>query len=83
MITYRLDDLRAAMSAIYKAEAKLGNKNNPKAKKKLAKIIPLKRVGQPEDIANAALFLLSDQSKYITGTELIVDGGITSKPNSY
>ena len=58
-------------------------KNNPKAKKKLAKIIPLKRVGQPEDIANAALFLLSDQSKYITGTELIVDGGITSKPNSY
>ena len=58
-------------------------KNNPKAKKKLANIIPLKRVGQPEDIANAALFLLSDQSKYITGTELIVDGGITSKPNSY
>ena len=58
-------------------------KNNPKAKKKLAKIIPLKRVGQPEDIPNAALFLLSDQSEYITGTELIVDGGITSKPNSY
>ena len=58
-------------------------KNNPKTKKKLANIIPLKRVGQPEDIANAALFLLSDQSKYITGTELIVDGGITSKPNSY
>ena len=57
--------------------------NNPKAKKKLANIIPLKKVGQPEDIANAALFLLSDQSKYITGTELIVDGGITSKPNSY
>ena len=36
MITYRLDDLRAAMSAIYKAEAKLGNKNNPKAKKLIA-----------------------------------------------
>ena len=36
MITYRLDDLRAAMSAIYEAEAKLGNKNNPKAKKLIA-----------------------------------------------
>ena len=55
-------------------------KNNPKAKKKLANIIPLKKVGQPEDIANAALFLLSDQSKYITGTEIIIDGGITAKP---
>ena len=36
MITYRLDDLRAAMSAIYKAEKALGNKNNPKAKKLIA-----------------------------------------------
>ena len=58
-------------------------KKNPKAKKNLANLIPLKRVGRPEDIANAALFLLSDQSEYITGTELIVDGGFSSKPNSY
>ena len=36
MITYRLDDLRVAMSAIYKAEKALGNKNNPKAKKLIA-----------------------------------------------
>ena len=36
MITYRLDDLRAAMSAIYKAEAKLGNSSNAKAKKLIA-----------------------------------------------
>ena len=36
MITYRLDDLRATMSAIYKAEKALGNKNNPKAKKLIA-----------------------------------------------
>ena len=53
---------------------------NPKAKKKLAKLIPLQRIGRPEDVANAILFLLSDESQYITGTELIVDGGITSKP---
>ena len=55
-------------------------KKNPKAKKNLANLIPLKRIGKPEDIANTILFLLSDQSQYITGTEIIVDGGITSKP---
>ena len=55
-------------------------KKNPKAKKKLEKFIPLNRVGKPEDISNASMFLLSDQANYITGTELIVDGGITSKP---
>ena len=55
-------------------------KKNPKAKKSLEKFIPLNKVGKPEDIANASMFLLSDQAGYITGTELIVDGGITSKP---
>ena len=55
-------------------------KKNPKAKKNLEKFIPLNKVGRPEDISNASLFLLSDQASYITGTELIVDGGITSKP---
>jgi len=55
-------------------------KKNPKAKKNLEKFIPLNRVGKPEDISNASIFLLSDQANYITGTELIVDGGLTSKP---
>ena len=53
---------------------------NPKAKKNLEKLIPLKKVGKPEDISNASMFLLSDQANYITGTEIIVDGGLTSKP---
>ena len=55
-------------------------KKNPKAKKNLEKFIPLNKVGKPEDISNASMFLLSDQASYITGTELIVDGGITAKP---
>jgi NAD(P)-dependent dehydrogenase (short-subunit alcohol dehydrogenase family) len=55
-------------------------KRNPKAKRNLEKFIPLNRVGKPEDISNASVFLLSDQADYITGTEIIVDGGLTSKP---
>jgi len=55
-------------------------KKNPKAKKNLEKFIPLNKVGKPQDISNACMFLLSDEASYITGTELIVDGGITSKP---
>jgi len=38
--------------------------------------IPLKRLGTPEDVANAAAFLVSDEAAYITGTTLYVDGGL-------
>lgn len=39
--------------------------------------IPLKRIGQPEDVANGVLFFLSDMSSWITGSVLNIDGGIT------
>ena len=55
-------------------------KKNPETKKNLSKVIPLGRVGKPVDIANATIFLLSDESSFITGTELIVDGGLTARP---
>jgi len=42
--------------------------------------VPLGRVGQTQDIANACLFLLSDEASFITGTELVVDGGCLAKP---
>lgn len=41
----------------------------------MAKAIPLGRLGTPKDVANAALFLASDDAAYITGTTIIVDGG--------
>ena len=50
-------------------------KNNPKARKELSKLIPLKRIGKPEDIAHAILFLLSDEANSITGEVLHVDCG--------
>ena len=39
----------------------------------------LKRIGTPEDIANGALFLASDESSFMTGTELVIDGGLTAQ----
>ena len=47
------------------------------AKEKLAETIPFKRIGQPEEIAEMALFLASDRSDYITGQVFAVDGGMT------
>ena len=40
--------------------------------------IPLGRVGQPEDIAYGVLFLASDESSFVTGSELVIDGGFTA-----
>jgi NAD(P)-dependent dehydrogenase (short-subunit alcohol dehydrogenase family) len=46
----------------------------------LMKKVPLKRIGQPEDIASVALFLASDQASYVTATTVFVDGGMTDYP---
>ena len=43
----------------------------------------LQRIGQPEDIANRALFLASDESAWITGTSMLVDGGFMARAHSF
>jgi glucose 1-dehydrogenase len=52
----------------------------PEAYADLLKLIPYKRIGEPEDIARAAVWLVSDEADYITGTSLYVDGGMTLYP---
>lgn len=49
----------------------------PEARTAFENRIPLGRLGDPTDIANMARFLLSDQAAYVTGAELVVDGGVT------
>lgn len=49
------------------------------ALKKFTDAYALRRLATPEDVANAAIFLASDESRYITGTDLIVDGGLLAK----
>ena len=46
---------------------------------KLEKQIPVRKLAEVEDIANAVLFLASDESKMITGTELVIDGGLSAQ----
>jgi glucose 1-dehydrogenase len=52
----------------------------PEAYRELLKLIPYKRIGEPEDIARTAVWLASDESDYITGINLYVDGGMTLYP---
>jgi len=52
----------------------------PEALKELLTLIPYQRIGQPEDIGNAVVWLASDDSDYINGTSLFVDGGMTLYP---
>jgi glucose 1-dehydrogenase len=52
----------------------------PQAYRELLKLIPYKRIGEPEDIARAAVWLASDEADYITGTTLFIDGGMTLYP---
>ena len=45
---------------------------------KLIQQIPIRKLAEPIDIANAAIFLASDESSFITGTELLIDGGLSA-----
>jgi NAD(P)-dependent dehydrogenase (short-subunit alcohol dehydrogenase family) len=60
-------------------DTKLTRKNNSAVKlKKLSSLIPLKQLGKSKDIANAVYFLTHDESRYISGINLIVDGGFST-----
>jgi len=54
--------------------------STPEAYAALMRLVPYKRIGEPEDIGNAAVWLASDDSDYVTGTSLYVDGGMTLYP---
>lgn len=54
--------------------------NSPEAYTALMRLIPYKRIGEPEDIGRVVVFLASDQADYINGASIFVDGGMTLYP---
>ena len=54
--------------------------STPEAYEALIRLVPYKRIGEPEDIARAAVWLASDASDYVNGVTLFVDGGMTLYP---
>ena len=56
-----------------------GAKDPSKMRIAVEKAAPLGRIGEVADVANAVLYLASDESKFVTGSELVVDGGLTAR----
>lgn len=56
-----------------------GIMDNEAGRRRLEQQTPLGRIGQPQDIANAVLFLASDEASFVTGTAMVVDGGWTAR----
>jgi NAD(P)-dependent dehydrogenase (short-subunit alcohol dehydrogenase family) len=50
----------------------------PGAKESLVQVVPMKRMGEPEEVAQAVLWLCSDAASFITGHVMPIDGGLTA-----
>ena len=73
--------VRQGSSATAVAEAVLVNES---AYRRVLSRIPLGYIGEPEDVAGSVVFLASDESSYVTGQQLVVDGGLSiagTRPN--
>jgi 3-oxoacyl-[acyl-carrier protein] reductase len=57
-------------------ETAFGEEANPKFRQKVIEMTPLRRWGKPDDVAGAALFLASDDSAFLTGQTIMVNGGV-------
>ena len=73
----RVDAVNPVFGDTGLTETFMGGSNEPETYAKFLDPIPLGRASPPLDIANATLFLASDEASFITGTQIVVDGGAT------
>jgi NAD(P)-dependent dehydrogenase (short-subunit alcohol dehydrogenase family) len=73
----RINSIHPAIIDTQMADAQAEERG--KSKEELGQMYPLKRLGQPIDVAYGALFLASDEANFITGAELVIDGGHTTR----
>ena len=66
-------------TAILDPYVKMAGGDEAKAHERLMRGVPLRRIGEPDDVAYAALYLASDESKFITGSEIKIDGGLLAQ----
>jgi NAD(P)-dependent dehydrogenase (short-subunit alcohol dehydrogenase family) len=52
---------------------------DPEAREEQVRLTPLRRLGKPIEVAYGVLFLASDEASFITGTELVIDGGFIAR----
>ena len=53
--------------------------DSEKARQTLVRQVPLRRIGKPDDVANMIVYLASDESTFVTGTEMVIDGGVIAQ----
>jgi NAD(P)-dependent dehydrogenase (short-subunit alcohol dehydrogenase family) len=75
----RCNSIHPVFTATPMVEAMLADARDPAQKRAaLEACVPLGRLGEPEDIAAAAVYLASEEARFVTGTELVIDGGLTA-----
>ena len=77
------DNIRANLVAPGAIETNMNKelKENKDMLERVLAQIPVKRIGNPEEVANVVEFLASDKASYVTGTTFYVDGGMTLYPS--
>jgi 3(or 17)beta-hydroxysteroid dehydrogenase len=56
-----------------------GQGNLEEGRRQLDRLHPIGHVGEPDDLAYGVLYLASDEAKFVTGSELVIDGGYTAR----
>src|SRR5208337_3443615 len=76
----RLNSVHPSIADTAMVQEMIASTRNPeRTREGLARAAPLGRLGRPEEVANTILFLASDESSFITGAEIMVDGGLTAQ----